>query len=200
MRQDVPKITVVIVNWNCERFLDRCLFALLAQTVMPHEIILVDNASSDASLEIVQCFPSVRLMAQTENLGFARGNNLAFRAASSDTDWIALLNPDAFVEPRWLEALLLATVDYPGFEVFGSKLVNSANPEVLDGAGDVYHVSGLVWRMGHGVPVSSVSEEVREVFSPCAAAALCRRSALVEVGGFDDDFFATRKMWILVSV
>ncbi len=54
--------------------------------------------------------------------------------------------------------------------------------------------------MGHGVPVSSVSEEVREVFSPCAAAALYCHSTLVEVGGFDDDFFATRKMWILVSV
>ncbi len=189
-RQSIwPTVTVVIVNWNGEHFLDRCLSALQAQTVAPHEIILVDNASSDASLDIVRRFPSVRLLAQNENLGFARGNNLAFRAASSDTDWIALLNPDAFVEPRWLEALLLATVDYPGFEVFGSKLVNSANPEVLDGAGDVYHVSGRVWRMGHGVPVSSVSEEVREVFSPCAAAALYRRSALVEVGGFDDDFF-----------
>lgn len=182
-----PRATVVIVNWNGERFLDRCLSALLAQTVAPHEIILVDNASSDASLDIVPRFPSVRLLAQSENLGFARGNNLAIDAAESE--WIVLLNPDAFVEPRWLEGLLSAAHDNPAFDVFGSKLVVAADPAVLDGAGDIYHVSGLVWRMGHGTPVSSFSQQPREVFSPCAAAAMYRRKILVEVGGFDEDYF-----------
>lgn len=184
-----PKVTVVIVNWNCEQFLDRCLSALLTQTVAPHEIILVDNASSDASLDIVQRFPVVRLLAQNENLGFARGNNLAIEQAAAESEWIALLNPDAFVEPYWLEALLSAARDYPVFDVFGSKLVVAADPAVLDGAGDAYHMSGLVWRMGHGSSALSCVEQVREVFSPCAAAALYRRSALIEVGGFDEDFF-----------
>jgi GT2 family glycosyltransferase len=182
-------VTVVIVNWNGERFLERCLSALLAQTVAPHEIILVDNASSDASLDIVRRFLSVRLLAQNENLGFSRGNNLAIEAASAESEWIALLNPDAFVEPRWLEALLSAARDYPAFDVFGSKLVNAADLAVLDGAGDAYHISGLVWRMAHGAPNPSSSEQACEVFSPCAAAALYRRSALLEVGGFDEDYF-----------
>ena len=57
------RISVIIVNWNGERFLERCLVALMNQTLKPHEIILVDNASSDASLEIVRRFPIVRLMA-----------------------------------------------------------------------------------------------------------------------------------------
>ena len=183
------KVTVVIVNWNGERFLDHCLTALLAQTVAPHEIIVVDNASSDASLDIVRRFPSVRLLAQNENLGFARGNNLAIEAAVAESEWIALLNPDAFVDPHWLEGLLSAASDYPAFDVFGSKLVNAANPAMLDGAGDAYHISGLVWRMAHGAPNPSSSEQVQEVFSPCAAAALYRRSALLAVGGFDEDFF-----------
>ena len=182
-------VSVIIVNWNGERFLDRCLSALLAQTVAPHEIILVDNASSDASLDIVRRFPSLRLLAQNENLGFARGNNLAIKAAAAESEWIALLNPDAFPEPRWLEALLSAARDNPAFDVFGGKLVNAADPAVLDGVADAYHMSGLVWRMGHGVPVSSLSEQAFEVFSSCAAAALYRRSALLEVGGFDEDFF-----------
>ncbi len=184
-----PKVTVIIVNWNGERFLDRCLSALLAQTVAPHEIIVVDNASSDGSLDLVRRFPSVRLLAQDRNLGFARGNNLAIEEAAAESEWIALLNPDAFVEPRWLEALLSATRDYPAFEVFASKLVSAADPAVLDGAGDAYHVSGLVWRRGHGAPVASVSEQVREEFSPCAAAALYQRRILVEAGGFDEDYF-----------
>jgi len=185
----LTKVTVVIVNWNGDRFLERCLSALLAQTVAPHEIILVDNASSDSSLDIVQRFPSVRLLGQNENLGFARGNNLAIEAAAAESQWIALLNPDAFVEPCWLETLLLAVRDYPAFDVFGSKLVNAADPAVLDGAGDAYHVSGRVWRISRGEQMSFISEQVREVFSPCAAAALYRRKALLEVGGFDEDFF-----------
>ena len=184
-----PKVAVVIVNWNGERFLERCLSALLAQTVAPHEIILVDNASTDASPDIARCFPSVRLLVQNENLGFARGNNLAIEAVSAESQWVVLLNPDAFVEPHWLEALLAAAQANPSVDFFGSKLVTAADTAVLDGAGDAYHVSGLVWRMGHGAPVSLLPEPVREVFSPCAAAAMYRRSALLEVGGFDEDYF-----------
>lgn len=186
---DKSRASVVIVNWNGALFLERCLGALMAQTVKPYEIILVDNASSDGSLEIARRFPSVRLMSLDRNTGFAIGNNLAIEAASKESEWIALINPDAFAEPSWLEALLLMTESNSGFDVFGSKLVNAADPMILDGAGDAYHLSGLVWRMGHGSPVPILAENEREVFSPCAAAALYRRSALCEIGGFDEDYF-----------
>ncbi|SBT03581.1 N-acetylglucosaminyl-diphospho-decaprenol L-rhamnosyltransferase [Candidatus Accumulibacter aalborgensis] len=183
------KATVVVVNWNGGAFLERCLTALMAQTVNPHEIILLDNGSSDGSVEIVRRFPSVRVMALDQNTGFARGNNLASDAALQESEWIALINPDAFAEPRWLEALLAAAESHAGFDVFGSKLVNASNPSILDGAGDAYHASGLVWRVGHGTlaPTSSACEH--EVFSPCAAAALYRRDALRKIGGFDEDYF-----------
>ena len=180
---------MVIVNWNGEQFIDRCLTALLAQTVTPYEIILVDNASTDGSLEIARRFPSVRLLAQNSNTGFARGNNLAINAAAAGSEWIALLNPDAFPEPRWLEECLLSAQLNPQFDIFASKLLNAADPTVLDGAGDAYHVSGLVWRTAHGIPASALQGSEYEVFSSCAAAALYRRSALLEVGGFDEDFF-----------
>src|SRR5574337_1025993 len=97
-----PKVAVVIVNWNGERFLGRCLSAVLAQTVIPNEIILVDNASSDASIEVASRFLSVRVLMQNENLGFARGNNVAIEASNEESEWIALLNPDAFPDPYWL--------------------------------------------------------------------------------------------------
>ena len=184
-----PIVTLIIVNWNGEHFLLRCLSALMAQTVKPHEIILVDNASSDGSLEIARRFPSVRLMASDQNTGFASGNNLAIEAASKESNWIALLNPDAFAQPRWLETLLDAAESNPEFNVFGSKLVNAEDPTRMDGAGDVYHVSGLVWRIGHGDAIPTAAENEREVFSPCAAAALYRRSTLLEAGGFDEDYF-----------
>ncbi|MGZ5016550.1 MAG: glycosyltransferase family 2 protein [Methylobacter sp.] len=183
------KVTVIIVNWNSDRFLERCLTALMNQTVKPHEIILLDNASSDGSVQIAQQFPTVQLVLLNQNTGFARGNNLAIETASAESEWIALLNPDAFAEPLWLEALLTAAESNPKFSIFGSKLVNAADPALMDGAGDAYHMSGLVWRMGHGMAVSVATENKREVFSPCAAAALYRRSALSEVGGFDEDYF-----------
>ena len=183
------KVSAIIINWNGEPFLEQCLTALMAQTVKPNEIILVDNASSDGSHEIAQRFPSVRLMAFDQNTGFARGNNLAIEAASKDSEWIALINPDAFAEPRWLESLLLSAQSNPGFDAFGSKLVTAADPTMLDGTGDAYHSSGLVWRSGNGIPVSAAACSEREIFSPCAAAALYRRSALLEIGGFDEDYF-----------
>lgn len=189
MDRMLDKVSVIVVNWNGGQFLERCLAALMAQALKPHEIILVDNASSDGSLEIVRRFPSVRLMVQDQNTGFARGNNLAIEAAFKESEWIALINPDAFADPRWLEALLLAAKLNPGFDVFGSKLVNAANPTLIDGAGDAYHISGLVWRMGHGRSVPTAASSEREVFSSCAAAALYRRSALRELGGFDEDYF-----------
>jgi len=183
------KVTVVIVNWNGVAFLEQCLTALMAQTLVPHEIILVDNASTDSSLDVVRRYSLVRLIALDYNSGFAQGNNIAIKAASSESTWIALLNPDAFAEPRWLEELLAAAEHHPEFDIFGSRLVNANDITVADGAGDAYHISGLVWRMGHGVAVSSLPDVVSEVFSPCAAAALYRRSALREIGGFDEDYF-----------
>jgi len=184
-----PEVTVIVVNWNGERFLDRCLGALMAQTVTPREIILLDNASTDNSLEVARRFPGVRLIHQTWNTGFARGNNLAMEASSEQSEWIALVNPDVFAEPRWLEELLAAARANPGFEMFGGKMLNAVDPMVLDGIGDACHVSGLVWRMGHGAPAAASGENESEVFSPCAAAALYRRRALLEMGGFDEDFF-----------
>jgi GT2 family glycosyltransferase len=190
MQTDVfGKVAVVIVNWNGEAFLERCFLALHTQTVKPHEILLLDNASTDGSKEIARRFPAVRWLEAGCNSGFARGNNLALAAAAKDAEWIALLNPDAFPEPQWLEALLAAAQLRPEFEVFGSKLVTAADPSILDGAGDAYHLSGLVWRTAHGVKAASVADDKREIFSPCAAAAMYRRSAWVAVGGFDEDYF-----------
>lgn len=185
----LPKVAVIIVNWNGEKFLDHCLSALSQQTVAPHEVILVDNASSDTSLAIASHFPFVKLLPQTENLGFARGNNLAIKHVSNESEWIALLNPDAFADRCWLESLLDAAIKYKDFDVFGSKLTSATNPNVLDGVGDAYHFSGLHWRKGHGVLDARVIENPSEIFCPCAAAAIYRLSSVIDVGGFDDDYF-----------
>jgi len=183
----VATVSVVIVNWNGGEMLRRCLTFLSAQTRQPEVVWVVDNASSDGSADCVAEFANCRLLTPGVNLGFAAGNNLAFRECN--TDFVALLNPDAFAEPDWLAALLLAAQANPDCASFGSRQLVAERLEYLDGIGDAYHVSGLVWRERHGRLQQPEDLQVREIFAPCAAAALYRCSALAVVGEFDEDHF-----------
>ncbi|MBC3935986.1 glycosyltransferase family 2 protein [Undibacterium rugosum] len=188
--KNYPKVSVVIVNWNGGDLLQRCIAELQQQTVHPHEIIVVDNASSDGSGQAVeQAFPHIRVIHAGSNLGFAAGNNLAVRQAASDSSWIALLNPDAFPEPEWLESLLDAAVRNPEFAIFGSRLMDANSGTLLDGTGDAYHLSGLVWREAHGQALQQEHLVSKEIFSTCAAAGLYRRDVFDALGGFDEDYF-----------
>lgn len=180
-------VTVVVVNWNSGALLQKCLHKLSRQTVIPERVLIVDNASADRSAGCITAFPGAALLQMTANLGFAAGNNRAL--AACDTEFVALLNPDAFPEPDWLERLLAAAQANPDVAAFGCRQLSESSPEILDGIGDRYHMSGLVWRERHGLRQSTKDLAPREIFSPCAAAALYRRRALAEAGGFDEDFF-----------
>lgn len=180
-------VTVMVVNWNSGTLLQECLKKLSGQTVIPQRVLVVDNASSDHSAACAGQLAGVKLLQMSVNLGFAAGNNHAL--AECDTEFVALLNPDAFPELDWLERLLAAASAYPDAAAFGSRQLCQGNPEVLDGIGDTYHMSGLVWRERYGVRLQARDLAPQEIFSPCAAAALFRRQALVDVGGFDDDYF-----------
>ncbi|MCF6355844.1 MAG: glycosyltransferase family 2 protein [Candidatus Polarisedimenticolaceae bacterium] len=182
-----PSVSVIIVNWNSGEHLANCLNHLALQSVRPEHIWVVDNASSDGSVAEIKAQDNLSVLAMDINLGFAEGNNCALSLCT--TEYVALLNPDAFPEPDWLEKLLAAVVLHPDAAAFGSRQLCANRPELLDGMGDVYHISGLVWRDGHGQQASTVSSTPCEIFSPCAAAALYQREALLEVGGFDKNYF-----------
>ncbi len=97
---------VIVVNWNSGPYLRKCLHAVLSQSVPVGKIIVVDNASSDASLlEAEGLLLHVQLIRLPHKTGFAACNNIAVKAAEG-YEWIAFLNPDAFPEPDWLERLL----------------------------------------------------------------------------------------------
>ncbi len=188
-------VSVVIVSFNSGDHLLRCLHHLARQTMQPARIIVVDNASSDGSIAACHAFlPAQPMLADRttidevgRNIGFAAGCNRGI--ATAETPLVALLNPDAFPEPGWLEALFTAAATYPECASFGSRQMRDGGPGVVDGLGDHWHISGLSWREGHGRTLETADLQPREIFSPCAAAALYRRNALVTVGGFDDDYF-----------
>jgi len=187
---DKAAVAIIIVNWNAGDWLRQVFAGLSRQTFRDFSVVLVDNASTDDSIELAREYlAGVTFLPQTQNLGFAAANNLAARHV--DGEWIVLLNPDAIPEPEWLERLMTAAARNPDFSFFGSRQLMAATPDRLDGIGDAYHVSGLAWRQGHGLAASqndTVAEPI-EIFSPCAAAGLYKRSAFLQVGGFDERYF-----------
>ena len=183
------KIAIFIVNYNSTALLARCLECIAGQKFITPDVFVLDNGSEDPIPEHYFIrFPSVKFFKSEKNIGFAAGNNLLFQKTKG-YDWIALVNPDAFLELEWLNKILQAALIHPQYSFFASRLVQDENQEILDGDGDTMHVSGLAWRTGHGQPVSRGAIESREIFSPCAAAALYRRDAFESMNGFDEDFF-----------
>jgi GT2 family glycosyltransferase len=178
----------VVVAHNSGRYLDEVAESLARLTLKPRRVIVVDNASSDGAVDaLAERHPEVEVLRAGRNLGFAAANNEGARAAS-DCEWIALLNPDAFPEPAWLEALAQAAREHPDCTMIASRLDRATAPGELDGSGDVYHVSGLAWRRDHRRPLVE-GAAAGEVFSVCAAAALYQRDSFISAGGFDERFF-----------
>lgn len=181
-------VSVIIVNWYSRGLLDAALDSLNAQTVQPSRIIVVNNGD-DARLTVDHYDKGpIEVIEMGHNVGFAAANNYAIRN-EADTEWVALLNPDALTETDWLERLMDAVSRHPDVVAFGSKQIMANDRKRIDGLGDVYHVSGAAWRDGYGLADSICCGEIREVFSPCGAAALYRRDAFLEAGGFDEDYF-----------
>ncbi|MGZ6050295.1 MAG: glycosyltransferase, partial [Phenylobacterium sp.] len=115
-----PQVSVVVVVYESGPTLAECLAALRAQTFGDYEVWLVDNASSDRTAQAAAAAdPAIRLIENATNLGFAAAVNQAAKAASGR--WLALLNPDAFAEPQWLERLVAAAQANPGVHAFASR-------------------------------------------------------------------------------
>lgn len=183
----VPEITVVVVNYNSGDYLRGCLASLARQTHANFEVIVIDNASTDGSLERASEKPAkLTIMKQAENLGFARANNIG--AAAGKGQWLALLNPDAEAEPQWLEAMLRAVREHPGHRMVASLQFSLHDPAKLDGAGDNYLAYGYAWRGGFDHSASE-APGAGECFGPCGAAALYPRAAFLDAGGFDERYF-----------
>jgi GT2 family glycosyltransferase len=183
--------SIIIIAWNSKDVLYTCLAKLKQQVGRQFEIVIIDNGSSDGTLEDIQLiWPSLvfNIRRFEENKGFAVSNNIGAHLAGGK--WIILLNADAFPESDWLEQLLHAAEQNPQYSMFSSRQLQYNIPDRLDGSGDAYHISGLAWRNYYNYPSNGYGLEQKEVFSPCAAAALYSREEFLKVGGFDEDYFS----------
>jgi GT2 family glycosyltransferase len=184
-----PKVSIVIPNWNTQRWLAGCLDGLRAQSYRDFEIILVDNGSTDTSLAFVkQGYPEVKIITLPENKGFAPAVNIGIR--QSCAEYVALLNVDTIPQPDWLANLVQTMEASPG-DVGGlaSKMLSLNDPRLMDDAGDLLSWYGSARKRGTGQPAQNYLE-AEEVFSVCAGAALYRRRFFEEVGEFDEGFIS----------
>lgn len=186
-----PKVSILILNYNGLKWLPACLSSALGTDYPNLEVCLVDNGSSDGSIEYVrEKFPSVRIIANGRNLGFAEGYNRAIRAV--DAEFVAILNNDAEVlEPGWVGHLVRAALGDPSVAAVACKLVSMADPTRLDSVGGM----GIpFWRgfvdIGREEPdLGQYDGPGFEPFAFCGGAALIRRDAFLRAGGFDGKFF-----------
>jgi GT2 family glycosyltransferase len=187
----VADVSVIVLNYNGRKWLVDCLESLLSQQNAPaFEIVFVDNASSDGSAAFVaERFPSVRIVQNARNLGFAAGNNAGARVARGA--WLAFLNNDTVAAREWVAKLWQAATD-PAHEenvaLVTSRIESLARPGVLDSAGDGYLRAGGAFKRGHGAPASEFPQS-EEVFGACGAACMIRRDVFDLLGGFDERFF-----------
>jgi GT2 family glycosyltransferase len=184
-------ISVIVLNYNGRRWLADCFDALVAQQNAPSfEIVFVDNASSDGSETFVaERYPSVRVVRNTRNVGFAAGNNAGARMAQGT--WLAFLNNDTVAAREWLAKLWQAATDPAHDEsvaLVTSRIESLSRPGVLDSAGDGYLRAGGAFKRGHGSAASQFPQS-EEVFGACGAAFMIRRDVFNALGGFDERFF-----------
>jgi len=182
-------ISVVIPNWNGQRWLAGCLAALTAQERAPGEVIVVDNGSRDGSLEYLHAeHPEVRVIALSDNTGFAHAANVGLHVASGD--FVALINADVELSSDWVARMTAALEAHPEAASVACKMLSLTDPTIIDDAGDVLRRDGVCEQRGRFGRDDGRWEAAGEVFGACAGAALYRRAAVVEAGGFHEPYFA----------
>lgn len=182
-------VSVIVLNWNGEGVIGPCLESLLGQTYQPREIIVVDNGSTDGSLEVIKerYQSSVILIENKKNLGFAEGVNIGIRASSGE--FIALLNDDAVAEEDWIENLVKGFERAPSIGMCASKVYLTDRQKVFDNTGLVITCDGLARGRGRLEEDHGQYDLEEAVLCPSGCAALYRRKMLDEIGLFDKHFF-----------
>jgi hypothetical protein len=186
------KSTVVIPNYNGIKYIEACLESLYGGTVTDFEVVVVDNASTDGSMEIVRDkFPNVKLIVNSENTGFSHAVNQGIEI--SRTPYVILLNNDTRVELDFIHELEKVMDSDKSGKVFSAsaKMVSLHDKDKIDGAGDYYCALGWAFSRGKGKSPDQYNNNCN-IFSSCAGAAIYRRELFGKdkVGMFDEEHFA----------
>lgn len=179
---------MIVPTYQGRHHLEQLLPSLREQT-LPHEVIVVDNGSTDETRELLQRhWPQVRVISFPDNRGFGKAANAGVAAASSAT--VVLLNNDTVCTPTFLERLGAALDPERGVVMASPVLVRRGAEDKIDTAGIVIDRTLHGFNHLYGEPVEVLKAGVFDPLAPCGGAAAFDRSAFQDIGGFDPMFFA----------
>ncbi len=188
MKMTEPSVSIVIVNFNGVKHLDDCLRSIQEIAYENYETILVDNASSDNSIEYVKNnFPFVRIVPLDKNYGFAEGSNIG--ACNAKGEFIVFLNNDTMVKKQWLTELVKGVTRDDSIATCGSKMFFYGG-NVINHAGAALTFLGNGYDIGFGQKDSADFDIEKAVGSTCGGSMIIRKKIFDQLGGFDPDHFA----------
>jgi GT2 family glycosyltransferase len=188
----LPKalVSAIVVNRNGARFLSQALESLLAQTWTELEVIVVDNASSDGSIEVAleRWGERLHVVRNARNEGFAGGNNRGFAVARGE--WLFLLNNDAVLDPRAIEELMCAVEGQTDVGMLACRVSSYDRPQIFDSVGLLIYPDGVCRPRGWEEKDLGQYDRVEEVLAPSGCASAWRKAMVDSLGGFDESYFA----------
>jgi hypothetical protein len=185
----IPVVSAIVVNYDGGAMLQDALASLFAQTWPALEVILVDNASTDGSVEEAErCFGDKLLVIRNaRNEGFAGGNNVGFHAAKGE--WFFLLNSDAVCDQDVIAELMQFVADKPDVGQLACRVVRADQPNFFDSAGLLLYPDGVARPRAWQEKDQGQYDRAEEVLAPHGCACALRKAMLDRIGGFDEDFF-----------
>ena len=197
--EHTPVVTVLIVNRNGAGYLPDCLTALYKQTLQPREVLIIDNASTDDSLNVIEAFrsqrshnqsampqPTIHVFQNSENVGFGIANNQGIRNSSGD--FVLLLNADVVLEQQFLAVLVNLMQQNQKAGLAAGKLLNYDERIRLDSTGLIIHKNRRAYDRGQGEIDTGQYDQEKGVFGVSGAACLCRRAMLEDIR-YGDEYF-----------
>jgi GT2 family glycosyltransferase len=186
-----PMVSVIISDYNGIEYLASCVGSVLNTDYPNFEVILVDNASTDGSLDVARKLfssdPRVKIICNKENLGFTGGNNVGVEYANGK--YLLFLNVDTKVDPAWLKELVKVMEENSRIGIAQCKILLMDNPKILDNAGHYIDSFGLTYWIGYLEEDKGQYDHGYEMFGACGAALAIRTTLFRKLGGFDPDFF-----------
>lgn len=184
----MTRLSVIIPTWNGKGLLKDCLSSLKDQSYEDFEIIVVDNASKDGSVEwIMKTYPKVRVVRLTKNFGFAKAINEGVK--SSLSQYVVFLNNDTKVTKDWLKNLVKLADKHPEVISVNSKILNFYDKKKVDGVGILINEVGQARSIGWDEKDLGQFEKQQYIFGATGGASLFRRREFTAVGGFDENYF-----------
>jgi len=180
-------VSVIVLNYNAGELLLNCINSLKKSTYTNLEILVIDNISSDGSqIKCKERFPDIKLIQNTENLGYCGGNNVGIREANGK--FIVILNPDTIVEANCIEELISAYEKF-GEGLYQPKILSLNEENTIQSTGNMLHVFGFGFARDKGNKITNKNEEIEKIGYASGTCLFTSRKVLDKVGLLDEFLF-----------